>query len=97
MTFFLFSECILVLSYCFVLECKDHFYGSDCLTPCGHCLNNETCEQGTGQCPNGCVPHWQMNKCDSKFLKSAKLNLEYLDTSQSTVTALKIWSYNCLN
>lgn len=44
--------------------CSDYYFGSDCNTSCGHCINNDLCDKVTGQCPNGCQNHWMGHKCD---------------------------------
>lgn len=49
-----------------ILECIDYFYGGDCNTTCGHCVNNGVCDKDTGQCPNGCQTHWTGNRCDGR-------------------------------
>lgn len=51
----------------FALVCSDHYYGTDCSTPCEHCINNDVCDKGTGSCPNGCQSHWQGERCDGKY------------------------------
>lgn len=50
-----------------VLVCSDHFYGTDCNTPCGHCKNNDVCDKGNGSCLNGCQSHWQGEGCDGNY------------------------------
>lgn len=50
-----------------ILGCSEHFYGLDCNTPCGHCLNNDVCDNVTGRCPNGCQNQWTEDKCDGGF------------------------------
>ena len=51
-----------------VLEhvCPPHYYGSDCSIPCGYCTGDDVCDYVTGHCPNGCKPHWNGTRCDSK-------------------------------
>lgn len=56
-----------VLLLVFVLVCFDHYYGTDCNTPCGHCINNDVCDKGTGSCPNGCQNHWKGERCEGKY------------------------------
>ena len=48
--------------------CSPHYYGSDCNTPCGKCRGDDVCHNVTGQCPNGCKPHWTGTRCDGKYL-----------------------------
>lgn len=56
--FFLFSFAV----------CSEHFYGLDCSTPCGHCLNKDVCDNVTGRCPNGCQNYWTGDGCDGGYL-----------------------------
>lgn len=51
-----------------ILECSDHFYGSDCNTACGHCSNNDVCDKENGRCQNGCQSYWAGEKCDGREL-----------------------------
>lgn len=55
-----------ILLTVFVLVCSDHYYGTDCRTPCGRCKNNGVCDKGTGRCHDGCSIHWEGQGCDSK-------------------------------
>lgn len=34
--------------FAFISVCSDHYFGLDCGTPCGHCLNNDVCNNKTG-------------------------------------------------
>ena len=38
----------------FILACDDGFYGINCISTCGECHNNATCDKTTGVCPGGC-------------------------------------------
>lgn len=46
-----------------VLECKAGFYGEQCGSICGHCLDNGACEHITGYCLKGCEPGYQGINC----------------------------------
>lgn len=54
-------------SYYFFSVCSERFYGNDCNTPCGHCSDNDVCNNVTGVCPNGCRNQWIEDKCDGEF------------------------------
>ncbi|KAK3597121.1 hypothetical protein CHS0354_021230 [Potamilus streckersoni] len=45
-------------------DCKDFFFGMNCSSRCGNCLNGELCDKVTGKCPRGCHDGWQEEKCD---------------------------------
>lgn len=46
-------------------ECIEGRYGSKCLQQCpGHCRDNVTCNQVTGQCDGGCDTGWTGALCD---------------------------------
>lgn len=47
--------------------CRDQYYGSDCNTPCGHCKDDDVCNNVTGHCPRGCRKQWMGNRCDGRF------------------------------
>lgn len=47
--------------------CLDQYYGSDCNTPCGHCKDDDVCNNVTGHCPRGCRRQWMGNRCDGRF------------------------------
>lgn len=49
-----------------ILECSNHFYGSDCTISCGHCRNGDVCNKVNGRCPNGCQNNWDGEKCDGR-------------------------------
>lgn len=57
-----------VNEFVFVSVCSDHYYGTDCNIPCGHCKNSDVCDKVTGHCPRGCQTQWQGEKCDGRFL-----------------------------
>lgn len=55
-------------SYMFCISvCRDNFYGGDCNTSCGHCINADMCNKVTGQCSNGCQNHWTGDRCDGNM------------------------------
>lgn len=78
--------------FIFFLVCSDHFYGSDCNTPCGHCKNNDVCDNVTGLCLNGCHNHWNGNKCDSKF-KEKNYIVKTIQISSINKTPFKLFTY----
>ena len=49
---------------------KNSYEKTTCAFKCGHCLNNATCDNITGQCPdNQCEPGWKPPNCDhSKYM-----------------------------
>lgn len=51
----------------FFSVCRDQYYGSDCNTSCGHCKNDDVCNNVTGHCPRGCRRQWMGNRCDGRF------------------------------
>ncbi|CAH1242711.1 FCN1 [Branchiostoma lanceolatum] len=50
-------------------ECHET-YGPDCITPCGHCYQNRTCDRFSGACPSSdpytCEAGYQVVKCDQE-------------------------------
>ncbi|KAK3592251.1 hypothetical protein CHS0354_027125 [Potamilus streckersoni] len=45
-------------------DCKDFYFGMNCFSRCGNCLNGEVCDKVTGNCPRGCQDGWQEDNCD---------------------------------
>lgn len=45
------------------IECIAGFYGDECSSDCGHCLNNTACHHVTGTCVNGCEPGYKAPNC----------------------------------
>ena len=45
------------------VECLDGFYGSTCNATCGNCENEQSCDKDTGECVNGCKPHYELPLC----------------------------------
>lgn len=39
------------------------YYGEQCNSICGHCLNNSACDHDTGVCEQGCEPGYEGEKC----------------------------------
>lgn len=67
--------------------CRDQYYGSDCNTPCGHCKDDDVCNNATGSCPGGCQTQWIGNSCDGRF-NDGNVNL-----SPSPKTPLRYCTY----
>ena len=61
----------------FFIVCEDGFYGSSCNNICGHCLNEDSCDDKTGTCVTGCHSHFLYPFCKGKFKKKiiAKTNV----------------------
>ena len=49
--------------------CEDGFYNNSCMDTCGHCLNGEPCDKHTGQCHNGCQPHFLSPFCKGTIMR----------------------------
>lgn len=45
------------------LECIEGYYGEECGSICGYCLDNTTCHHVTGSCDKGCQPGYQEPNC----------------------------------
>lgn len=45
------------------LECIEGYYGEECGSICGYCLDNTTCHPVTGSCDKGCRPDYQEPNC----------------------------------
>ena len=51
------------------LECESGYFGRDCTSTCGHCLNESQCHRGNGSCLNGCSAGYIGSFCkESTFL-----------------------------
>lgn len=46
------------------LACPLNTYGDQCLSKCGHCVGNITCNPEDGVCPEGCRDGYIGNKCN---------------------------------
>lgn len=46
-----------------LLECNAGYYGNNCSSRCGHCLDNVTCHYITGNCLNGCHTGYEEPMC----------------------------------
>ncbi|KAL3879809.1 hypothetical protein ACJMK2_032091 [Sinanodonta woodiana] len=44
-------------------DCMDFYFGMNCSSRCGNCLNGEVCHKVTGNCQRGCQDGWQKDKC----------------------------------
>ncbi|XP_052791727.1 cell death abnormality protein 1-like [Mya arenaria] len=48
------------------MACSPGEYGQDCSSNCGHCRDgNTTCNNGNGQCPDGCTAGYKGSLCNS--------------------------------
>lgn len=45
------------------LECIAGYYGEECGSICGYCLDNTTCHHVTGSCNEGCQSGYQEPNC----------------------------------
>ena len=45
------------------LECETGYFGPDCKSECGHCLNASQCHRGNGTCLRGCSPGYIGSFC----------------------------------
>lgn len=54
---------LLLISTLCLSECTIGYYGEQCNTSCGHCLNNSGCHHVTGACVKGCEPGYQEPTC----------------------------------
>ena len=69
MTLFVISFSISVIIFFFTV-CMDGYYGDNCETPCGNCLNMEVCDKQNGTCYHGCMNHFKEPKCDGKMSRN---------------------------
>lgn len=58
----------------FTIECKAGFYGKNCNTTCGKCLNSTTCHHITGSCDKGCDPGYEGLAC-KKGMRFRKMHI----------------------
>ena len=55
---------ILILIFKLLLvECSDGYYGNDCHTTCGYCLQGRVCNRLNGTCDHGCINHFKEPTC----------------------------------
>lgn len=47
----------------FNLECSAGYFGGNCASMCGHCLNRTLCHHVTGNCVEGCLPGYKEPTC----------------------------------
>ena len=48
----------------FVLECENGTWGEDCISSCGNCITDTTCNHVTGECSStGCMAGWEGKQC----------------------------------
>lgn len=45
------------------LACMHGYYGKNCTKTCGHCLNNDICDNINGTCTNGCNEGFKGDLC----------------------------------
>ena len=62
------------------LECETGYFGPDCKSECGHCLNASQCHRGNGTCLRGCSPGYIGSFCrESTFSSVFTLKNEIFD------------------
>ena len=54
----------------FVELCDNNRYGLNCSLKC-ICADNESCDNKTGVCSNGCADGWEGNACSKPLLSEA--------------------------
>lgn len=71
--------------------CPLNTYGDQCLSKCGHCVGNATCNPEDGVCPEGCRDGYIGAKCNQieKFIMPASNDVFDLFD-------LKLKFYSCL-
>ena len=59
--------------------CKPGFYDSTtgCLSKCGHCKDNATCDKESGKCSDGCEPNFKDPYCQGTQIYSDFINSIY--------------------
>lgn len=60
-----------------LVECENNKYGAGCSEDCGHCLDEEQCNNVNGTCHSGCEAGYYKTRC-----KRGKYN----NTMQSDVS-----------
>ena len=60
---------VLSMFVSIILVCKPGFYNSTshCTSKCGHCKDNTTCDNESGQCPDGCEQHFKEPFCQGSL------------------------------
>ena len=74
-----------------ILVCKPGFYNntSHCTSKCGHCKDNTTCDNESGQCPDGCEQHFKDPFCQGSLKYRCKCLNNVLSLSTDTVVGTK--------
>lgn len=54
---------LLFMLILFEIECIVGFYGDECSSDCGYCLNNMVCYYVIGICVNGCEFGYKVFNC----------------------------------
>lgn len=66
---FVTCSCIYIINWS---ECSDGYYGEECSSSCGRCLNDSACQHITGVCDQGCEPGYQTPNCTQGILVTYK-------------------------
>lgn len=59
----------------FSVECSAGFYGEQCKSNCGHCVNQTTCHYFTGACENECEPGYMSPNCTEGIFLECKYSI----------------------
>lgn len=57
-----------MILYISILVCTAGYYGENCSSRCGYCLDNLACHPVTGNCIKGCKPGYQKQMCTEGIL-----------------------------
>lgn len=49
------------------LECKNGYFGLECRSKCGHCLESKHCHHINGSCLNGCLHGYRGDLCNESL------------------------------
>lgn len=47
------------------IACSTGYYGENCKSRCGHCVDDTTCDHITGNCVRGCKSGYRGYFCDT--------------------------------
>ena len=62
----------------FISECDDSYYGTNCLSSCGRCIDNVACHKSSGICPEGCQIWWITDTCQVEISEFGTSNESFL-------------------
>lgn len=80
------------INYIF-LGCRLGFFGNDCKSACGKCLNG-VCDHVTGRCAAGCKPGWTGSNClESESFQYMSLRSRIKQNSEAQESIDSIISY----